>query len=242
MISFIMPIIGAHVKSQNKMKATARNSFGIIFIILFCGSNTKEWNPNQINSEYNDDIFLKSKKTLIYNSTFGETTSTIRKRDSLYVMTTEGEDFYYRQSYLLKNDGIFIYETYQKMSPMIFVNIEDKYTYNSPVMRLPLPIESNNSWEWRGVEYCDDEKSNLVVKGNILKTEKLKTKAGTFETTVVETIISSENGTENILKEWINKDYGIIKSEVKINGGGIMGMIRDILGYGNIYFELEEIK
>lgn len=228
---------------MNKFMSSIFISVSIIILVLITAGNYPlDRIPCNLKTDIEGGQFLKSKKIMVYNSTFGKTISSYEKKDSLYIMTTEGEDFYYRQSYLLNDKGIFIKDTYQKMSPMIFVNIEDKYTYNRPVMRLPLPIVANNTWEWRGVEYCDDEKSNLTVKGKILSTETVKTKAGTFETTVVETTISSENGTENKLTEWINKDYGIIKSEVKINGGGVMGIVRDILGYGNIFFELEEIK
>jgi hypothetical protein len=188
------------------------------------------------------NVFLKSQKTLVYNSTFGKTYSSIQKKDSLYIMTTKGEDFFYRQSYLIKNDGIYIYETYQKMSPMIFVEIEDLFTYNRPVLRIPLPFTINKNWEWKGFEYDDGDKNNLTITGTIKGNETIITKAGTFETTVFETSIVSSSGTKNLVKEWISEEIGVIKSKIEINGGGVMGMLRDLLGYGTIFFELEEMK
>ncbi|MFH1197162.1 MAG: hypothetical protein V1720_15805 [bacterium] len=188
------------------------------------------------------NIFLKSQKTLIYNSTFGKTYSSIQKKDSLYIMTTKGEDFFYRQTYMMKNDGIYIYETYQKMSPMIFVEIEDLFTYSRPVLRIPLPFTPNKNWEWKGLEYNDGDENNLTITGKIRGKESIKTKAGIFETIVFETSIVSSSGTKNLVREWISEELGVIKSEIEINGGGVMGMLRDLLGYGRIFFELEEIK
>jgi hypothetical protein len=35
---------------------------------------------------------------------------------------------------------------------------------------------------------------------------------------------------------------GLIKAKVIIEGGGIMGFVRDVLGYETIEFELKEIR
>jgi len=199
-------------------------------------------NPYKEKNFTGKNVFLKSQKTLVYNSTFGKTYSSIQKKDSFYIMTTKGEDFFYRQTYLMKNDGIYIYETYQKMSPMIFVNIEELFTYNKPVLRMPLPFIVSKKWEWKGMEYSDGDENRLTVSGEIKGVKSLQTKAGTFETILFETSINSSSGTKNFVKEWISEEYGIIKSEIEINGGGIMGTLRDLLGYGKIYFELEEVK
>jgi hypothetical protein len=34
----------------------------------------------------------------------------------------------------------------------------------------------------------------------------------------------------------------MIKAKIIIEGGGVMGFLRDILGYGTIEFELKEIR
>jgi len=38
------------------------------------------------------------------------------------------------------------------------------------------------------------------------------------------------------------KDFGMVKMLVSIEGGGMLGFARDILGYGTITFELKEIR
>jgi hypothetical protein len=37
------------------------------------------------------------------------------------------------------------------------------------------------------------------------------------------------------------EEIGVIKTKIIIEGGGVEGVLRDILGYGTIEFELKEI-
>ena len=55
-------------------------------------------------------------------------------------------------------------------------------------------------------------------------------------------LLETSNGTKNVLTEWYAKDLGMVKMLVSIEGGGMLGFARDILGYGTITFELKEIK
>ena len=65
---------------------------------------------------------------------------------------------------------------------------------------------------------------------------------GKFEALIVETSLETSNGTKNIMTEWYAKDIGMVKMQVSIEGGGMLGFARDILGYGTIEFELKEIR
>ena len=56
------------------------------------------------------------------------------------------------------------------------------------------------------------------------------------------TIVESSSETINKVTEWYAEGIGLIKAKVIIDGGGFMGFMRDLLGYGTIEFELEEIK
>ncbi|MHA2123516.1 MAG: TapB family protein, partial [Promethearchaeota archaeon] len=91
-------------------------------------------------------------------------------------------------------------------------------------------------------EYSDDEKYNVKVSGKVLGNEFVTTKAGTFEAIKLETIVESSSETKNKVTEWITEGVGLLKAKIIIDGGGFMGFMRDLLGYGTIEFELEEIK
>jgi hypothetical protein len=56
------------------------------------------------------------------------------------------------------------------------------------------------------------------------------------------TIENSSNSSRNIVTEWYAEKIGLVKAEIVIGGGGLMGIIRDLLGYGTITFELKEIR
>jgi len=58
----------------------------------------------------------------------------------------------------------------------------------------------------------------------------------------VETIVRSPSGAKNIINEWYSQNIGLVKVKIIIEGGGLMGLIRDLLGYGEIDFELKEIR
>lgn len=74
----------------------------------------------------------------------------------------------------------------------------------------------------------------LIIKGVV--------KAGIFEAIKVETIVRSPSGAKNIINEWYSQNIGLVKVKIIIEGGGLMGLIRDLLGYGEIDFELKEIR
>jgi hypothetical protein len=97
-------------------------------------------------------------------------------------------------------------------------------------------------WKWGGEEYSDGDKYNVNISGKVIGNETVITKAGKFETIKLETIVESSSDTKNIVTEWYTQDVGLIKAKIIVEGGGFMGFMRDLLGYGTIEFELEEIR
>lgn len=185
---------------------------------------------------------LDDSKELFYDSNFGELKLSIEKKDEIYTTEMISDDFVYRQKLILREDGVYIKETYQKIKILLFVNKESEYSYNEPLPRFKYPIIPGQVWEWKGKEFNNDEINTLKLKSKALGLETIKVKAGEFSAMKVITEIESGSGTKNKVTEWLSKDIGIIKSEVEIQGGGLMGFVRDILGYGTLTFELLEIK
>jgi hypothetical protein len=211
----------------------------ILFVITIKDASSDK-NKVAINS--NSYFPINNSKTLIYKSTFGECITTYTQDGELTISSSEADDFEYRQSLNIKEDGIYKTETYQYLKIFLFIKKEAISTYGKPLLRFPLPLLPGTGWKWEGEEYSDDEKYNVKVSGKVLGNEFVTTKAGTFEAIKLETIVESSSETKNKVTEWITEGVGLLKAKIIIDDGGFMGFMRDLLGYGTIEFELEEIK
>jgi hypothetical protein len=213
----------SNIKSQtteftNSVKVTEEKSFG------------QEYFPTDI------------KKTLIYNSSFGELELKVSKENNVHLFSYDSEKFKYRQKLFVNDKGLFVNETYQKIKLLVFITKEGNYVYDKPLLRIPFPVQVGQEWTWDGKEFVNGETHTVSIKGKATKFETITLPAGTFETLKVETTLQTSNGTKNVLTEWYAKDYGMVKMLVSIEGGGMLGFARDILGYGTIKFELKEIR
>jgi hypothetical protein len=179
---------------------------------------------------------------LVYKSSFGECITTYTQDGGLTISSSEADDFEYRQAMSIKEDGIYVTETYQFLKIFLFIKKEATSTYEKPLLRFPLPLLPGTEWNWKGEEYSDGEKYNVHITGKVLGNESVITKVGKFKAVKLETIIESSSDTKNKVTEWYTEGVGLIKAKIIIEGGGFMGFMRDILGYGTIEFELEEIK
>ncbi len=206
------------VKSENQYSKSGDKSYG------------KEYFP------------IELKKTLIYDSSFGDLELKITKEKNAHLFSYDSEKFKYRQLLFVDDNGLFINETYQKIKLLLFITKEGKYVYDTPLLRVPFPVQIGQEWSWNGKEFINDETHTVKLKGKAAKVETITTPAGKFETLKVETTLETSEGTKNILTEWYSKDLGMVKMLVSIEGGGMLGFARDVLGYGTIKFELKEIR
>jgi hypothetical protein len=181
-------------------------------------------------------------KTLTYNSTFGDLELKVTKDKNSNLFSYDSEKFKYRQKLFIDEKGLFVNETYQKLKLLLFITKEGNYVYDKPLLRVPFPVKIGQEWRWNGKEFIDGKTHTVSLKGKASKVEAITTPAGKFETLKVETTLETSEGSKNILTEWYAKDLGMVKMHVSIEGGGMLGFARDILGYGNIEFELKEIS
>ncbi len=105
-----------------------------------------------------------------------------------------------------------------------------------------MPLLPGTEWKWEGDEYSDGDTNKVRITGKVLEKEFVKTDAGSFEAIKIESLVEGSSDLKNRVTEWYAEDIGLIKAKVIIEGGGIMGFVRDILGYGTIEFELKEIR
>lgn len=219
-----------------------KKGFWVYSLILV---STIAFSPATKNVYYANDLFINAinltseyfptdkKKQFVYDSDFGESILQVDKELNLNIFTFTGDDFTYRQKLLINDEGVFVKETYQKMKLFLVFNKEGTFSYSEPLPRIKFPLEVGKTWEWKGTEYEDDDKNTITVSAKVEKSEKLKVPAGTFETVKLVTIINSSAGTKNV---------GLVKMSAIIEGGGIIGTARDLMGLGDIVFELKEIK
>jgi len=214
----------------------------ILLILLFTALNDTSLNKDKTPVISNSYFPVNNSIELVYKSSFGECITTYTQDGELTISSSEADDFEYKQSLNIKEDGIYVTETYQYLKIFLFIKKEATSTYGKPLLRFPLPLLSGTEWKWEGEEYSDDEKFNVNISGKVLGTEFITTNAGTFEAIKLETIVESSSDTKNIVTEWYAEGFGLIKANIIVEGGGFMGFMRDLLGYGTIEFELEEIK
>lgn len=183
------------------------------------------------------------KLILVYTSSFNETKSQTDIVNNSVILENKADKFIYRQKFEMHSDGLYITETYQKIKVLLFFKVEKKVTYNKDLLKIPFPVKTGQQWSCDRTEYLDNGDSNKIsLVSKCIGAEELKLKAGTFQTMKLETVIKSGDGSTNYIEEWIAPNVGLIKSRIKMTGGGLTGTVRDVLGLGELNFELVEIK
>lgn len=186
-----------------------------------------------------NDYFPIENKQLTYQSDFGDVILRISKENHYNVFTLEGNNFLYKQKLLVNEKGVFVKEVFQKVRVFLVINQEERFTYSELFPRIKFPLTDGKSWNWEGQEIMENETNTINLTANVVGSEKIKVPAGTFETMRVETIIKSTSGSKNIVNEWYAKNVGLVKMTANLEGGGLAGTFRDILGYGELVFELK---
>lgn len=194
--------------------------------------------PRTFGVEY---ITYNPNLTLVYQTSFGETKANVVRKGGVTYVTNEADRFQYNQQLIVDGDGVQVRQVYQKLKILAFVTKENSVTYSSPVMRIPFPLYEGKSWTWKGTEYIDRDSYGLEVAGKVTGIEKIVVPAGTFDALKIETSMKSASGSFNTIREWYAPNIGMVKTQVTIKGGGVIGMVRDLLGYGEILFELKKI-
>ena len=199
--------------------------------------------PNKKSIIFSSSYFpVNNHISLVYESSFGESISKYFNDGEFIVSSSQAEKFKYRQTLIVKEDGIYVKETYQFLKVLLFIKKEETFTYSKPLLRFPLPLTPGVEWKWDGDEYSKSGTNKVKITGKVLNTELVTTKAGKFEAIKLQSIVEGSSNSKNTVTEWYVDGIGLIKAKIIIEGGGIMGILRDFLGYGTIEFELKEIR
>ena len=191
----------------------------IFLILLFAAFNDASLNKEKTPVLSNSYFPVNNSIELIYNSSFGECITTYTQDGELTISSSEADDFEYRQALIIKEDGIFVAETYQYLKILLFISKEATSTYGKPLLRFPLPLLPGMEWEWEGDEYSDGDTSKVKISGKIIGKEFVKTEAGTFKAIRIESLVEGSSDPKNRVTEWFAEGIGLIKVKAIIEGG-----------------------
>jgi len=201
----------------------------LIFFALLRNVLLANENPTIISESY---FPANNKITLIYESSFGESITKYYQDGEFTVSSSQADNFKYKQTLIIKNDGVFVKETYQYLKIFLLIKKESLFTYRKPLLRFPLPLTPGMQWEWEGDEFSNGDTNKVKITGKAFNKEFVQTKAGRFEAIKLESFVEGSGNAKNRVTEWYAEGIGMIKTKIIIEGGGIMGFLRDILGYG----------
>lgn len=210
--------------------------------ILLFTLNSAALNKNKADINPYTYFPVNQNVTLVYESSFGESVTKYFEDGDYIISLSEADDFIYRQNLILMDDGVYTTETYQYFKVFLFIKKETTFIYGKPLLRFPLPLAQGMEWVWEGEEYSNGEKNKVKVSGRAIEEEFVTTKAGSFKAIKLETVVEGSSNSRNTITEWYSNGIGLIKAQIVIEGGGMMGFLRDILGYGTLQFELTEIR
>ena len=245
MIFIYLQIVGPEGRFSNgKSGFNLKNNptYIVTLLILFAVINIASPDKNKTvvaSSSYfpaNNDI------ALVYESSFGESITKYVQDGEFIISSSEADKFKYRQQMVMHESGVYVKETYQYLKIFLFIKKEATFTYEKPLLRFPLPLSPGMQWKWQGNEYSDGDTNYVKVRGKSFNKEFILTKAGRFEAIKVVSIVEGSENSKNTVTEWYTEGIGLIKAKIIIEGGGLMGFLRDFLGYGIIEFELKEIR
>jgi hypothetical protein len=214
----------------------------LLLILVVAALNSAFSHKNEANINPTSYFPVNNNLILVYKSSFGESITKYFRTGEYTISSSEADKFKYRQTLIIKDDGIYVKETYQFLNVLLFIKKEETFTYNKPLLRFPLPLFPGREWKWEGEEYSKNGTTKVKIFGKVLNKEFIITKAGTFEAIKLESVIEGSSNEKNTVTEWYVKDLGLIKAKIIIEGGGMLGFLRDILGYSTIEFELTEIR
>jgi hypothetical protein len=174
---------------------------------------------------------------LVYNTNLGEGYCIIDSLENGFKLSYTLPGIVYAQYLELKDNVVLVTKAENKI--LLWQN---EYFYPSPIPRLIMPFTVEQKWSWSGIEIYKNDSISTIVEVEILEQEYISTPAGNFYCIPVSTNIISADGTEKRSIEWLAKNIGLVKANIKMKGTGIPFLIQKLFGLDEINFELKEIR
>ena len=215
----------------------------ILFNLIIVSSISAQFlKEESSNFEYGKEYFpFNEKKELIFDSNVGETLKIVEVIDSLYRVTNISDKFIYTQTFLNKEDGVYLIRTEQNISTF-FYSKDIVVTYSKPVLQLPLPLKIGDTWEWSGYQVKNGDTTSIKFSGEALGEETVELPAGKFNTLHIKLFFNEVDGEKTTLDQWLAPNLGAVKTKAIIEGKGILQFAMALLGYDEIDSELKEVR
>ena len=212
--------------------------------IKFAEININKVTSSPMLKEVTSDYFpVDPSLKLVYNSSFGEANSIIERNGNDFILDIRNDDFFFVQTIHVKNDTIYLTKLDENVDVFLFISAGVVVTYDRPTIRFPFPLKNNDTWNWKGIEYIDEENPDTItITGKVLGEELIETEAGNFDCVKFQIDINKKkSGTHTKFYEWRTPKVGLIKLEAYIDTKGFIGTIMDLLGYDEMNFLLKKI-
>lgn len=210
--------------------------FFLMVCLVLLISSTMQVSPESSPKEY---VPYLPGTRMFYQSSFGYIKTEITAKKNMLYIRNSGEKFRYEQDYFISKSGLRLQKVYQKLTVLGFITKELTSTYKTPMVRYQSPCPAGILWTAKSIEYTKDESLETVMSIVESKEESVSVKAGTFSALKISTIFSHVGGEQSKVTDWIVPGIGIVKSTIQISGDGLMGVVRSMLGYKEISFELQ---
>lgn len=192
--------------------------------------------------EYGEEYFpFNEKMELIFDSNVGETIKSVEIIDSSFQVTNISDKFIYTQTFLKRDNGLYLIRTEQNISTF-FYSKDIVIIYSKPVLQLPLPLKVGDTWNWSGYQIKNGDTTSISISGEALGEESVNVPAGKLNTLHVKLFFDEVDGEKTTLDQWLAPNLGAVKTKVIIEGKGIIQFAMSILGYDEIDSELREIR
>jgi hypothetical protein len=130
---------------------------------------------------------------MIFESNTGEATKSVKKQDSLFLITNASSKFTYTQSLIEKKDGIYLVKTEQNLD-ILFYSKDIEITYSEPILQLPNPLIVGDSWSWSGYQIKNGDTTSISINGVVLNEDIVEVPAGKFNTIKIKILFEEVEG------------------------------------------------
>ena len=212
--------------------------------LLIANTLFAQFQPIELEHYFGREYFpLNEKIVLVYKSTVGESKRTIERIDSLYRLTITADNFRYAQTYLQKDDGIYLTKTEQNVKILFIFSKHAEIVYSKPALQIKQPVKVGDKWEWHGYQIKNkNDTAKITISGKAVSEEEIELPAGKFKTLKIKIIVTNPKGQKTTFLQWLAKGIGSVKMNVKVEGHGFIKFAMQILGYDEVNSELKEIK
>jgi recombination DNA repair RAD52 pathway protein len=216
----------------------------LLFGFLITNSLLAQFLPIEVSNYYGREYFpLNEKIELIYKSTVGESKRIIEHVDSSYILTIKADNFRYAQTYLQKDDGVYLTKTEQNVKILFIFSKHAEIVYSKPALQIKQPVKVGDKWKWKGYQVKNEnDTTQITITGRAIAEEEIELPAGKFKTLKIEIIVANPKGQKTTFVQWLAKGLGSVKMNVKVEGHGLIQLAMKILGYDEVNSELKEIR